>query len=104
MDDQAVHNSVQTIPLVDDAGVVTNERASRPVISRKRRASQSLYSTVIETPRPESVGPIKVIDELEAYLNEPEVPVNPIDPESELQATKPLEFWKANSSRFYLTE
>lgn len=48
MDDQAVHNSVQTIPLVDDAGVVTNERASRPVISRKRRASQSLYSTVIE--------------------------------------------------------
>jgi hypothetical protein len=59
---------------------------------------------VIETPRPESVGPIKVIDELEAYLNEPgvpmEVPVNPIDPESELHATKPLEFWKANSSRF----
>ena len=95
MDDQAVHNSVQTIPLVDDAGVVTNERASRPVISRKRRASQSLYSTEIETPRPESVGPIKVIGELEAYLNEPgvpmEVPVNPIDPESELHATKPLE-------------
>ena len=29
MDDQAVHNSVQTIPLVDDAGVVTNERAEK---------------------------------------------------------------------------
>jgi hypothetical protein len=67
MDDQAVHNSVQTIPL-GDAGDVANERASRPVISRRRRASQSLYSTVIETRRPGSVGPIKVIDELEAYL------------------------------------
>jgi hypothetical protein len=29
-----------------------------------------------------------------------EVPVNPIDPKSELHPTKPLEFWKANSSRF----
>jgi hypothetical protein len=28
------------------------------------------------------------------------VPVNPIDPESELHPTKPLEFWKTNRSRF----
>ena len=29
-----------------------------------------------------------------------EVPVNPIDPKSELHPTKPLEFWKTNRSRF----
>ena len=53
---------------------------------------------MIESPRPGSVGPIKVIDELEAYFNEPgvpmEFPVNPIYAESELHPTKPLKFWK----------
>ncbi|KAK4027992.1 hypothetical protein OUZ56_017155 [Daphnia magna] len=96
MDDQAVHNLVQPVPSANDAADVANERASRPSITRKRRASQSLYSSVIETPRPGSFGPIKVIDELDAYLNEPGVPmevtVDPVDPDSELRPTNPLEF------------
>lgn len=106
MDDQAVHNLGQPVPSANDIADVVNERASRPSITRKRRASQSVYSSVIETPRPGSVGPIKFIDELEVYLNEPgvpmEVPVDPADPDSELRPTKPLEFRKVNSCRFYI--
>ncbi|KZS19687.1 Uncharacterized protein APZ42_013850 [Daphnia magna] len=31
-----------------------------------------------------------------------EIPVDPADPDSELRPTKPLEFWKVNSCRFYI--
>lgn len=83
---------------------VSQERTGRPLTAQKRRYSQSLYSSVIEMPRPNSVGPAKVLEELEAYLAEPNVPMevlkNKEDPESELITTKPLEYWKTNSSRF----
>ena len=67
--------------------------------------SQSLYSTVIEVQRPRSVsGPAKVLEEFDTYLKEPivdmEVLVNPMDPNSDLCATKPLEYWKSNQGRF----
>jgi hypothetical protein len=44
------------------------------------------------------------LEELENYLKEPivamEVLVNPMDPDSDLCVTKPLEYWKSNQCRF----
>ncbi len=73
--------------------------------SRKRKNSESLlYSSVLEEPRSQSVGPETILDEFETYINEPNVPMeqptNPLDPESKMEKTRPLQFWKANSHRF----
>ncbi|KZR97174.1 Uncharacterized protein APZ42_008104, partial [Daphnia magna] len=98
--------NTQTQVQTDDACVSPpNNLAGPPSSSRKRRLSQSLYSPVIEVPRPRSViGPAKALEEFDAYLKEDiidmEVPLDPMDPNSELCATKPLEFWKVNQYRF----
>lgn len=80
---------------------------AQPTAGRKRRSSQSIYSDVINAPsQPTLVGPNKLIEEFRAYLNEPnvpmEVPINPLDPESDTRPTKPLEFWKNAVVRFPL--
>ncbi|XP_045032028.1 uncharacterized protein LOC116933634 isoform X4 [Daphnia magna] len=96
----------QTQVQTDDACVSPpNNLAGPPSSTRKRRLSQSLYSPVIEVPRPRSViGPAKALEEFDVYLKEDiidmEVPLDPMDPNSELCVTKPLEFWKVNQYRF----
>jgi hypothetical protein len=44
------------------------------------------------------------LEEFEIYLKEPIIPmevlVNPMDPDSDLCVTKPLEYWKSNQCRF----
>lgn len=70
-----------------------------PQRSRKRRHSGSLYSPVLEpSQRSATPGPARILDELDLYLSEPNVPMeeltNPEDPNSKLKTTKPLEWWK----------
>jgi hypothetical protein len=79
--------------------------SAKPSSNRKRRLSQSLYSTVIEVQRPRSVsGPAKLLEEFDIYLKEPivdmEFLVNPMNPNSDFFTTKPLEYWKSNQCRF----
>ncbi|XP_032796452.1 uncharacterized protein LOC116932726 isoform X1 [Daphnia magna] len=97
--------SVSTPNQQDEARDEVQQDAVKPSSTRKRRLSQSLYSTVIEPPKSRSLsGPAKVLEEFGIYLKEPivamEVLVNPVDPDSDLCVTKPLEYWKSNQCRF----
>ncbi|KAK4003716.1 hypothetical protein OUZ56_005471 [Daphnia magna] len=60
---------------------------------RKRRDSRSLYLAVLEPHRPISIGPVKIMDEVDVYLNEPAVEVeeleNPVDPVSTVKPLRP---------------
>nr|CAH0098541.1 unnamed protein product [Daphnia galeata] len=74
--------------------------SAKPSSNRKRRL-------IIELQRPRSVsGPAKLLEEFDIYLKEPivdmEVLVNPMNPNSDLCATKPLEYWKSNQCRFWI--
>ena len=57
-----------------------------------------------EPARPQSVGPAKVLEELESYLSEPviarNVPENPSLPHGKMVANSPLNYWKENQKRF----
>lgn len=70
----------------------------------KGAPSQSLYSVVLDPPWPSSIGPAKVLGDLNVYLKEPvvdmEVPKDALRPEGEMVTTKPLQSWKANRPRF----
>jgi hypothetical protein len=71
---------------------------------KEKNSESLLYSSVLEEPRSQSVGLDKILDEFETSINEPNVPLEqptkPLDPESKMEKTKPLQFWKANSHRF----
>ncbi|EFX78894.1 hypothetical protein DAPPUDRAFT_320093 [Daphnia pulex] len=71
---------------------------------KEKNNESLLYSSVLEEPRSQSVGLNKILDEFETYINEPNVPLEqptkPLDSESKMEKTKPLQFWKANSHRF----
>nr|CAH0106937.1 unnamed protein product [Daphnia galeata] len=106
LNEKAVLNAVSSeIEIRCDLLRSITQDAVKPSSTRKRRLSQGLYSTVIELPKSRSLsGRAKVLEEFEIYLKEPIIPmevlVNPMDPDSDLCVTKPLEYWKSNQCRF----
>ncbi|KZR97840.1 Uncharacterized protein APZ42_007061 [Daphnia magna] len=74
----------------------TNQE-SGPTQSKKER---NLYSTINTPKRTPSTGSAKILDELEVYLSEPNIPMEELDDSGVLQPTRALKYWKLHSHRF----
>ncbi|KAI9556088.1 hypothetical protein GHT06_018660 [Daphnia sinensis] len=67
-----------------------------PTQSKKKR---NLYSTINTSKRTPSAGSAKILDELEVYLSEPNIPMEKLDDSGILQPTRALKYWKLHSHR-----
>ncbi|XP_045025074.1 uncharacterized protein LOC116936789 [Daphnia magna] len=74
----------------------TNQE-SGPTQSKKKR---NFYSTINTPKRTPSAGSAKILDELEVYLSEPNIPIEELDDSGVLQPTRALKYWKLHSHRF----
>lgn len=102
-------NDVETIGRDATVTPELSVRTDNPRTGRKRRKSDSLYSSVLDSSRESrasSVGPEKITEELETYLGEPVSPFeeheNLVDDNSEMRPVRPLHWWKCHSHRFPL--
>ncbi|KZS02604.1 Uncharacterized protein APZ42_000288, partial [Daphnia magna] len=79
------------------AATSMSEHALLNSVSKKKR---NFYSTINTPKRTPSAGSAKILDELEVYLSEPNIPIEELDDSGVLQPTRALKYWKLHSHRF----